>query len=147
MMHIIDSLKGMTGILVIDVLKGGILIDHIVDKNLIVNGAKNQLARLIGGDGSNRHVTHFGVGIGTSPAQPDNVTLQGGVWKPISSVSYPDTGKVQFNWNLTTADANGLALTEFGLRCADGTLFSRKQRAAINKANDIALAGTWTILF
>jgi hypothetical protein len=137
----------MRGILTIEVRRNGVLLALITDENLIVNGAKNQLARLIGGDGTNRQITHFGVGIGTSPAHPDNVTLQGGVWKPVSSVSYPDTGKTQFNWNLTTADANGLALTEFGLRCADGTLFSRKQRAAVHKANDIALSGTWTILF
>lgn len=146
-MNLNDALAIMRGILTILVWRNGVIVDRFTDDNLIVNGAKTQLAHLIGGDGTNRHITHFGVGTGTSPAQPDNVTLQGAVWKPVSSVSYPETGKAQFNWNLTTADANGLALTEFGLRCADGTLFSRKQRAAINKASDIALSGTWTILF
>ena len=146
-MNLTDLLAIMRGILTIKVWQNGQIVDEFTDDNLIVNGAKVQLAHLIGGDGANRHITHFGAGIGTSPASPDNVSLQGAVWKPISSVSYPDTGKAQFNWNLTTADANGLALTEFGLRCADGTLFSRKQRAPINKANDIALSGTWTILF
>lgn len=147
MIQLCDQLKRMGGILVIDVWKDGVLAERVEEENLIVNGAKNQLARLIGGDVANRHITHFGAGVGTAPAAPDNASLQGAVWKPVSSVSYPDTGRVQFNWNLTTADANGLALTEFGLRCADGTLFSRKQRAAINKASDIALSGTWTILF
>ncbi len=147
MIQLCDQLKRMGGVLVINVWRDGVLVDRFEEENLIVNGAKTQLARLIGGDGANRHITHFGAGIGTSPATPDNASLQGAVWKPVSSVSYPDTGKAQFNWNLTTADANGLALTEFGLRCADGTLFSRKQRAAINKASDIALSGTWTILF
>ena len=147
MIRFTDGIQKMLGILVIDVWRGGMLVDHIVDRNLIVNGAKTQLAHLIGGDGTNRQITQFGVGIGTSPAQPDNVSLQGAVWKPVSSVSYPATGGAQFNWNLTTADANGMAITEFGLRCADGTLFSRKHRAAINKADDISLSGTWTILF
>ncbi len=146
-MDFLDSSVIMRGVLVIEVRRNGTLVDVFTDDNLIVNGAKNQLARLIGGDVTNRHITHFGAGIGTSTATPDNATLQGAVWKAVSSVSYPETGKAQFNWNLTTADANGLALTEFGLRCADGTLFSRKQRAPINKASDIALSGTWTILF
>ena len=137
----------MRGILVIEVRRRGVLVNRFFDENVIVNGAKSQLARLIGGDVTNRHITHFGAGIGTSAASPDNVSLTGAVWKPISSVSYPEPGKAQFNWNLTTADANNLALTEFGLRCADGTLFSRKLRGAIHKANDIALSGTWTILF
>ncbi len=147
MMNFLETAAIMRGILVIEVRRKGVLVDVFTDDNLIVNGAKIQLAHLIGGDGANRHITHFGAGIGLSPASPDNVTLQRAVWKPISSVSYPNAGTAQFNWNLTTADANGLALTEFGLRCADGTLFSRKQRAAINKASDIALSGTWTILF
>lgn len=146
-MKLQDLAAIMRGILTIMVWRDGRIVDEFTDDNLIVNGAKTQLAHLIGGDGTNRHVTHFGAGIGSSPATPDNASLQGAVWKPISSVSYPETGKAQFNWNLTTADANGLALTEFGLRCADGTLFSRKQRAAIHKASDIALSGTWTILF
>ena len=146
-MNLLDHAAIMRGTLTIEVRRNGVLVDVFTDENLIVNSAKNQLARLIGGDGTNRNITHFGVGVGTSPAQPDNATLQGAVWKPISSVSYPETGKAQFYWNLTTADANGLALTEFGLRCADGTLFSRKQRAAIYKQADIALSGTWTIAF
>lgn len=146
-MNLGDTLSVMRGILVIEVWRHGALLEKITDENLIVNGAKFQLAHLIGGDGAGRHITHFGVGIGYATAQPDNVSLQGAVWKPVSSVSYPEAGKVQFNWNLTTADANGMALTEFGLRCADGTLFSRKARAAIHKESDIALAGTWTIGF
>ena len=34
-----------------------------------------------------------------------------------------------------------------GLICADGTLFSRKQRKPIEKESDLSLTGSWTILF
>jgi hypothetical protein len=125
----------------------GTLVESIDEENLIVNGAKDQLARLVGGNGTNRHITHIGFGTGTTAASPNDTGLTGAFWKPITSVSYPATGQVAFAWSLSTAEANGMAITEFGLRCADGTLFARKVRAAINKSDDLALTGTWTILF
>jgi hypothetical protein len=125
----------------------GTLVESIDEENLIVNGAKDQLARLVGGNGTNRHITQIGFGTGTTAASPNNTSLTGAFWKPITSVSYPATGQVAFAWSLSTAEGNGLAITEFGLRCADGTLFARKVRAAINKSDDLALTGTWTIIF
>ena len=62
-------------------------------------------------------------------------------------MEYPATGQVRFNWSLSTAELNGVAITEFGLLCADGTLFSRKQRKPIEKESDLSLTGSWTILF
>lgn len=125
----------------------GTLIDSIDEENLIVNGAKDQLARLVGGDGTNRKITQIGFGTGTTEASPNNTSLTGAFWKPVTSVSYPATGQVAFAWSLSTAEGNGLAITEFGLRCADGTLFARKVRAPIHKSDDLALTGTWTIIF
>jgi hypothetical protein len=125
----------------------GTLIESIDEENLIVNGAKDQLARLVGGNGTNRHITQIGFGTGTNAANPNNTGLTGAFWKPITSVSYPATGQVAFAWSLSNAEGNGLAITEFGLRCADGTLFARKVRQPINKSDDLALTGTWTIIF
>ena len=127
--------------------RDGALIERFEDANLIVNGAKDQLARLVGGNGASRHVTQIGFGTGTAAAAPGNTALTGAYWKPVTSVSYPATGQVAFAWSLSTAEANGLAITEFGLRCADGTLFARKVRAAIHKSDDLSLTGTWTIIF
>jgi hypothetical protein len=37
---------------------------------------------------------------------------------------------------------------EFGLLCADGTLFARRTRTKpINKESDISLSGSWTIIY
>ncbi|BBD77252.1 hypothetical protein [Hydrogenophilus thermoluteolus] len=129
------------------IYRHGALVDEIIEPNLIVNGAKDQLARLVGGNGANRHVTQIGFGTGTAAAAPGNTVLTGAYWKPVTSVSYPATGQVAFAWSLSTAEANGMAITEFGLRCADGTLFARKARAPIHKSDDLSLTGTWTIIF
>ena len=129
------------------IYRDGQLVEEFAEPNLIVNGAKDQLARLVGGAGAGRHITHIGFGVGTSAASPNNTGLTGAYWKPVTAVSYPATGRVAFDWSLSTAEANGLAITEFGLRCADGTLFARKVRQPIHKSDDLSLTGTWTIIF
>lgn len=137
----------MQGIFLIEVRRNGVLVDSFEEKNLIVNGAKNQLARLVGGAGSNRQITQIGFGLGTNAASPENASLSSAYTKAVSSVEYPDVGRVRFNWSLSTAEANGKSITEFGLLCADGTLFSRKVRAPIQKESDLSLTGSWTIIF
>ena len=131
----------------LDVYRSGVLVAVIDEENLIVNGAKNQLARLIGGAGTNRHITQIGFGVGQAAAAPGQTALTSPYIKAIGSVEYPATGQVRFNWSLSTAELNGVAITEFGLICADGTLFSRKQRKPIEKESDLSLTGSWTILF
>mgnify|MGYP003609472642 FL=1 len=145
-MHLSDT-QPLAGEFRLAIYRAGQLVEEFVEPNLIVNGAKDQLARLVGGAGTGRHITHIGFGIGTTAAAPTNTGLSGAYWKPVTAVSYPDTGRVAFDWTLSTADANGMAITEFGLRCADGTLFARKVRAAIHKSDDLSLTGTWTIIF
>lgn len=113
-MHLSDTAT-LRGAFVCELRRAdGALIERIEEANLIVNGAKDQLARLVGGAGANRHITHIGFGVGTSAASPNNTGLTGAYWKPITSVSYPATGQAAFAWSLSTAEANGLAITEFG---------------------------------
>ena len=127
--------------------KNGEIIEQFTEKNLILNGAKNQLARLIGSEATNRHITHIGFGGGVNAASPGDTSLNNAFFKPVTTASYPATGQVAFKWSLSTAEANGIAITEFGLRCADGTLFARKVRAPITKSDDISITGTWIIIF
>lgn len=145
-MHLSDT-QPLAGEFRLAIYRAGQLVEEFAEPNLIVNGAKDQLARLVGGAGAGRHITHIGFGIGTTAAAPANTGLTGAYWKPVATVSYHATGRVAFDWSLSTAEANGMAITEFGLRCADGTLFARKVRAAIHKSDDLSLTGTWTIIF
>lgn len=137
----------LTGLFHVDIWRNGKLIDTIDECNLIVNGAKNQLARLIGGDGANRQINRIGFGLGVTAASPNDTALTGALIKAVGGHSYPATGQVQFDWTLSTAEGNGAAITEFGLFCADDTLFARKVRAPIQKEADLSLTGSWTIIF
>lgn len=139
--------QALRGDFYLELRRHGVLIDVLEEKNLIVNGAKNQLARLVGGSGAGRHITQIGFGIGQAVAAPTNTALTSAYVKPVASVEYPATGQVRFHWSLSTAEANGVSITEFGLICADGTLFSRKARAPIQKESDLSLSGAWTIIF
>jgi hypothetical protein len=81
---------------------------------------------------------------------PDDTEITDAFVKPVTEFSYPAPGRVEIAWNLLVSEANGLAIIEFGLMCADGTLFARKIREnprPINKENDISVDGQWTIIF
>ena len=54
---------------------------------------------------------------------------------------------MSFSFTIGKAEANGKKIREFGLLCSDGTLFARKTRGVIEKADDIEIVGTWTIIF
>ncbi|MFT8276044.1 hypothetical protein ACMSSJ_10950 [Kerstersia gyiorum] len=146
-MEIREMVGTPTGIFEMEVRREGELIQVIQEKNLIVAGAANQLSRFLGGDGENRHVSRIGFGVGTTAAAPGDTALTSPVILPIGSTTYPQTGRVRFSWSLPKSEGNGLEITEFGLLCADGTLFARKVREAIHKKPDLSLTGAWTIIF
>jgi hypothetical protein len=137
-----------SGILVLDVFRRGRLIEHFEEANLIVDGYKPTQAHLLGGDVTNRSVTQFGVGTSGVAPVPGNTALTSAFLKAIDSVDYPATDKVRFSFSLTTAEANGKAILEFGLLTAGSVLYARKVRTtALNKESDISFSGTWTITF
>jgi hypothetical protein len=139
---------GMRGIFTFRIYRQGRLIKTYQDKNMITDGAREVAARLVSGAGTGKTITHIAFGTGGSPAQPSDMVITGAYTKAIESVSYPALGQVQFNWNLLTTEANGMDIFEFGLICADGTLYARKVRdRAFPKGSDFALEGEWIIIF
>lgn len=130
------------------VFKAGVLIETFDEQNLIVDGSKQTHARLLGGDVTSRSITQFGVGTnGTAPAG-GNTALTSAYQKAIDAVSYPATNQVKFDFSLSSAEANGLAILEFGLLTGASVLYARRVRsAALNKESDISISGSWTITF
>ena len=124
------------------------LIDEFMEENLIVNGARNQMARLIAGSFTNRNINRISFGTnGTAPVV-ENTVITGAFTKAVAGFTYPAMGQVTIAWNLLTTENNGMAIREFGLICADNTLFSRRVRAnPIHKESDISIEGQWTIIF
>lgn len=127
--------------------KDGRILEEYEDKNLIVDQARFNMARLISAAGNNKYIDKFGWGIGATAPDPGDLNLTGGGTKAIASVTYPDNISVKFNWTLELNEANGLSITEFGLFSNNNDLFSRKTRGAIVKESDFRLEGSWRIIF
>lgn len=125
---------------------GNVLEDYEAD-NLVVNGGRSGAAQLLGGTGTNKEVTQIAFGTSGTAAAPTDADLTDKFIKAIDSISYPQTGAVQFSWTLDFAEANGKNIREFGLFNAANELFSRKVREVIEKTSDIRIEGTWTIQF
>ena len=132
------------------IFKNGVLVEEVEEHNLIVTVGRTQMAHLLAGDLTGKQITKISFGTsGTPPALPDT-QITNPFTKNVIGSSYPAAGQVKFNWTLTTAEANGKAILEFGLICTDLTLFSRRIRESgkpINKEPDISLEGDWTIIF
>jgi hypothetical protein len=138
----------MQGIFELEVFQAGKLIEKVFEENLIVNGGKMQMARLVAGnvEGRSIHKIAFGTSGANSEVGDTLITNQ---WeKPISGFIYPANGRVQFDWELLVTENNGMEILEFGLLTADGTLFARRNRTnPVYKDSDISFEGHWTIIF
>lgn len=146
-MRLTDSAQ-ICGRLRIWVRKNGELVERFDEHNLIVDGAKVAMAHLAGGDIGSRSISKVAFGTnGTAPAASDEAITEP-YEKDVDSVEYPQDGQVTFHFSLGSSEANGKQIREFGLLCADGTLFARRIRSeALAKEQDITIDGEWTIAF
>jgi hypothetical protein len=138
----------LKGTLRYTIFKGGIPIEQFEESNLIVNGARIQMAHLIAGDVVDRSIAYISVGTnGDAPTVADT-EITGAFTKEVDDFEYPANGQAQVNWKLLVSEANGMAIREFGLLTEDGTLFARRIRAnPIYKESDISIEGEWIIIF
>lgn len=140
--------RNPTGFFSLDIFVGGKLVEHFEDHNLIVDNSKQIHAKLLGGAFTNQNVAQIGFGTNGAAPVAGNTSLTGAYTKAIDSVSYPTTSQVQFNFSLASSENNGMAILEFGLFTAGGTLYARKVRSAsLNKDTDVSLSGSWIISF
>lgn len=146
---LVDSIGARpTGIFTLQVFRRGELVEEYEDRNLVVDGSKQQLARLIGGDVANRSITKIGFGTSGSAPAAGNTTLTDAYVKLLGAVSYPTATSVEYAFSLGSSEANGKAIIEFGLFTGGDVLFARKVRGgAILKDSDLSIAGSWRITF
>ena len=135
------------GSLTVRVYKEGVLVEETTEHNLVVNGGRDQIARLIAGKVTGRSIDRIAFGTnGTAPEVADSV-ITNQYARDVDGFGYPQTGQVQIDWNLPVAENNGMAILEFGLLTVDGTLFARRTRQnPIYKESDISIEGHWTIV-
>lgn len=140
-------LRGNFSMRVLD--RNGRIISTYEDHNMIVNMARVAMSILVseGGDASRKIITHFGVGTNQETAVPTDTELTEVYMNELTGHDFPEAGTVRFFWRLGYDEANEKNACEFGLFCADGSLFSRKVRSPIYKASDIAFEGEWSIIF
>ena len=154
---LVDSLKSCTGKFAVEVYKKGVLQDRYADHNLVVDAGRNRLANLAAGL-STSAVKYIGLGSGSVKEGPADTKLQEQQLFPIDKVSV--NGKdARFDFTIKENQANGLSVREFGLFCADKTMFSHRVRLSVNddtqaekvltidKAPDIEIRGYWVLHF
>lgn len=123
------------------------VLDEYFDPNLVVNGGRQALAKMAGENAADKQVSKIQFGTnGADPVVSDD-EITDAFELDLTGTTYPTTTSVAFSFALGIEENNGTDIREFGLVCADGTLFARKVRAAISKTDEIRLEGVWTINF
>ena len=136
-----------TGLFLLKTFLRGELVDVYEDKNLVVDNYKLIHSKLLGGQAG--AVTQFGVGTSATAPAAGNTALTNQFLKALDSApTYPTTSSVSFAFSLASGEANGLAISEFGLFTAAGLLYARKTRPSpLNKDTDLSFTGAWVISF
>lgn len=141
-----DSTKPCRGNFHLAVYKDGKIIDRIDDHNLVVDAGRIRLAELAAGK-SSACITKIGVGSGSTAEAADDTKLEGQQLFPLTSATV-DGRDARFDFLIDNTQANGLKIHEFGLFCADGTMFSHRVRTGlIEKEDDIQIKGYWILHF
>lgn len=137
----------------IEVRRKGQIVDEWSDHNLVVETGRTRLANLAAGL-SDKCITQIGVGTGKDVEDEADTELQDQQLFPLTNTSV-DGRDAKFEFVIGAEDANGLAITEFGLFCADDTMFSHRVRrdedtmkvGVIDKMEDIEIHGYWILHF
>ena len=141
-----DSTKSCRGDFHLVVYKDGKIIDRIDDHNLVVDAGRIRLAELAAGK-SGSCIARIGVGSGSAQEAATDTELVEQQLFPLASASV-DGRDARFDFLIDNSQANGLKIHEFGLFCADGTMFSHRVRTGlIEKEDDIQIKGYWILHF
>lgn len=154
-----ERLQEMSGQLHFNVYRCGKLYACETITNLIVTQGRNNLAKLLGGQ-TGMHVTHVGIGTGIDMAVSTDTALTGATKVPITETrvgsnlmaadktTFDDARIVQFHFRIGLEIGNGMAIGEYGLYCANNTLFSHIVRSSVFTKTPIdAIEGYWQIQF
>ena len=146
------------GRLVFRVIRDGEVI-YTGKDNLIVTSGRSALAKLLSGQ-TGMHIAQVGVGTGGTPPEAGDTDITGAVKVNVSEARvgtgleaedgtiFDDPRVVQFHFVFGIDTAVGMDIAEYGLFCADGTLFSRVVREKpLPKSNTDKIIGFWQITF
>jgi hypothetical protein len=144
-MKVVDRIKQLSGTLHLRAYDTqGVELWRDTACNLIVASGYNAAAEALAGvEGARIQKVVIGAD-GTWPQETDT-EITGAEILVIQSVEYPAPATVRFNFMIDYDVAVGMSIREFGLLTADGRLFSRKTREAIDKTAHMSIVGAWDI--
>jgi hypothetical protein len=103
----------------------GRVVRSYVNHNLIVDGAKEVMAHLLGGDSEGHVIGKIACGTSDAAADVTDTAITQAFKKAVHKISYPESDQVQFDWHLDATENNGKSIKEFGLLTSSDILFAR----------------------
>jgi len=146
----IGEMIGLRGDLKISVRTlDGTLVEERDIQNLIVNGGKTLVAKLLGGDASYKnleHITKMAFGTSNQAAATADTALIDEQFEKAVTVTYPAYNKVMFATTMEGNEGGSFTYQELGLK-SDATeiLFSRVIITPITKSTLYKITVEWTI--
>lgn len=136
------------GVIEYVIYRHGKPIEGVKAENLVVDGGRNMLAKLISGAPDAEPVKYIGFGTGTKFEEPEDSTLENLLLIEFDNVYIHDGANVVFEWTLGTDRGNGMDITEFGLFTASGVMITHQVRGKIiAKDDDMMLKGRYYLHF
>ncbi|MDR2449792.1 MAG: hypothetical protein LBD52_07525 [Prevotellaceae bacterium] len=144
-MKVVDKIKRISGTLHLTAYDAhGVELWSDTAHNLIVATGYNATAEALAGVEGAR-IQKIAVGANGTAPQATDTEITGAEVVNITNVEYPAPATVRFNFMIDYGVAVGMPIREFGLLTADGRLFSRKTREAIDKTEHMSIVGAWDI--
>lgn len=146
MMYSADRLSLPRGHFSLVVRQHGLVVMRFEAPNLVVNGAATALAKQLAGLTT---IDRIGIGDDGSAPTVGDTTLTGDYTRQITDID-ASTNEVRFNWVIPANEgpSTPMAVREFGLLAADGTLVARRilnNPVTKSDANGIELSGQWRL--
>lgn len=144
-MKIKEKPKKVTGVLTLDVYRNGVMISSDTGENLVVDTGLDALAGAMVGT-PNKKITKFLAGTDNTAVTAADTALGAEEFDKVIDTAVPGaTGVMVIGFSMSAVEGNGFTYAEWGLECADGTLFSHKTATPIVKDTTITISGVWTI--
>lgn len=143
----LNDIQPVKGTLEMTIHRRGQPDEHVVEHNIVVDGGRNRLARLISGT-SIKGVTQIGFGTGDTIPKLSDTSLTNQFCVNVVRIEVEGNDAI-FKWSLNERQpAEGMDIREFGLFTSDGVMVTRLVRAkVIGKDSDMTIDGTYTLHF
>lgn len=124
----------------------GDVVETHEEHNLVTLAGRNLVRDLLN-EATDTGLNYFAIGTGTTAAAEGDTALGAEVIRDVFTARSATDGVLTISFFLSSASANGSALTEAGIftQSTAGVLFARAVHPAINKTSSVTVTYTWAI--